>query len=209
MMLVAALLAAGPRFGPMLHGQGLTGQISGSVVDASDSLLPGATVAVRNVGTQALREITTDSSGSFVLTDLLAGTYELTVSLSGFKTYRQQGIALSANERVALRTIALEVGQLAEVVSVTAEAARVQTQSAERSGLITQQQLETVALKGRDYMGMIRLLPGVVDTAGREAPGWNNLVGLNINGGRTNTINLRSTTSSATIRPRAMRDAFS
>jgi hypothetical protein len=190
MMLVAALLAAGPRFGTLLHGQGLTGQISGSVADASNSVLPGATVAVRNVGTQTLREITTDSSGSFVITDLLAGTYELTVSLGGFKTYRQQGISLSANERVALRTIVLDVGQLAEVVSVTAEAARVQTQSAERSGLITQRQLETVALKGRDYMGMIRLLPGVVDTAGREAPGWNNLGGLNINGGRTATINL-------------------
>ncbi len=65
-----------------------------------------------------------------------------------------------------------------------------QTQSAERSGLITQEQLKDVTLKGRDYMGMLQLLPGVVDTQNREAPGWNNLGGLSINGGRNNTINL-------------------
>ena len=73
---------------------------------------------------------------------------------------------------------------------MSAEAARIQTQSAERSGLITQEQLKEVTLKGRDYMGMLRLLPGVVDTQNREAPGWNNLGGLSINGGRNNTINL-------------------
>ncbi len=73
---------------------------------------------------------------------------------------------------------------------MTAEAARVQTQSSERSGLITQEQIKEVTLKGRDYMGMLKLLPGVVDTANREAPGWNNIGGLAINGGRNNTINL-------------------
>ena len=114
----------------------------------------------------------------------------MTVSLGGFKTHVQTGVVLSANERVALRAIALEVGQLAETISVSAEAARIQTQSAERSGVITQEQLKEVTLKGRDYMGMLRLLPGVVDTQNREAPGWNNLGGLSINGGRNNTINL-------------------
>jgi outer membrane receptor for ferrienterochelin and colicin len=102
----------------------------------------------------------------------------------------QNGVVLSANERVALRAIALQVGALSETISVTAEAARAQTQSSERSGLITQEQLKEVTLKGRDYMGMLKLLPGVVDTANREAPGWNNIGGLAINGGRNNTINL-------------------
>ena len=79
---------------------------------------------------------------------------------------------------------------MAETISIVAEAARIQTQSAERSGLITQEQIKEITLKGRDYMGMLRLMPGVVDTANREAPGWNNLGGLSINGGRVNTINL-------------------
>jgi hypothetical protein len=175
---------------PTLYAQGLTGQMAGSVVDSSGAAIPGATVTVRNTATQVSREVLTDSEGAFVITELLAGTYEVTVSLTGFKTYVQTGVALSANERVALRAITLQVGQLAETVSVVAESALVQTQSSERSGLINQEQLKEVALKGRDYMGMIRLLPGVVDTQNREAPGWNNINGLAINGGRNNTINL-------------------
>lgn len=172
------------------RAQGLTGQLSGTVEDASGSIMPGANVTVKNTGTQVTREVTTDASGAFVVTELLAGTYEVTVSLEGFKTYVQTGIVLSANERVALRTIRLEVGELSEMVSVRAEAARVQTLSGERSGVISQEQLKEVTLKGRDYMGMLKLLPGVVDTQNREAPGWNNLGGLSINGGRNNTINL-------------------
>jgi len=175
---------------PTLYAQGLTGQMAGSVVDSSGAAIPGATVNVRNTATQVSREVLTDSEGAFVITELLAGTYEVTVSLTGFKTHVQTGVALSANERVALRAITLQVGQLAETVSVVAESALVQTQSSERSGLINQEQLKEVALKGRDYMGMIRLLPGVVDTQNREAPGWNNINGLAINGGRNNTINL-------------------
>jgi hypothetical protein len=187
--LLVLILLCVPFVGSSL-GQGLTGQMSGSVTDSSGSTLPGVSVTVRNIGTQVSREVTTGEDGTFVVTDLLAGTYDVTLSLSGFKTYVQTGVALSANERVALRPIALELGQVAETISVTAEAARVQTQSAERSGLITQDQLKEVTLKGRDYVGMLRLLPGVVDTANREAPGWNNIGGIAINGGRNNTINL-------------------
>jgi Carboxypeptidase regulatory-like domain/TonB-dependent Receptor Plug Domain len=171
-------------------GQGLTGQISGSVVDGSGSVLPGATVTVQNTGTQTTRDVVTSGDGLFVITELLAGRYDVTVSMPGFKTHSERGLVLSANERLAMRPIVLEVGGVAETVSVSADVARVQTQSAERSGLITQEQLEDIALKGRDYMGMLKLLPGVVDNANREAPGWNNLVSLSINGGRTNTINL-------------------
>jgi hypothetical protein len=180
----------GPHAAATARAQGLTGQISGVVLDSSRGVLPGAAVSVQNVNTQVKREAVTDSNGAFVITDLLAGTYTVTVSLSGFKSYQQSDVALSANDRLALRAIVLEVGQLEETVAVTAEAARVQTQSGERSGLITQDQLKDISLKGRDYMGMLRLLPGVVDTQNREAPGWNNLGGLSINGGRNNTINL-------------------
>ena len=170
--------------------QGLTGQISGTVVDSSRGVLPGAAVAVQNVNTQVKRDVVSDENGAFVITDLLAGTYNVSVTMSGFKTYQQTDVALSANERLALRTIVLEVGQLEETIAVTAESARVQTTSGERSGLITQQQLQDISLKGKDYMGMLRLLPGVIDTQNREAPGWNNLGGLSINGGRNSTINL-------------------
>lgn len=190
--LVRAALAGALLTGVYGHAQaqGLTGQISGTVTDQGGGVLPGATVTVKNTGTNATREVTTGGEGTFVVPDLLAGTYEISVAMSGFKTYHLTGVNLSANERLALRTIALQVGQIEEAVAVTAEVTRVQTLSGERSGLITQEQLKEISLKGRDYMGMLRLLPGVVDTQNREAPGWNNLNGLSINGGRNNTINL-------------------
>ncbi|MDZ7639304.1 MAG: TonB-dependent receptor [Bryobacterales bacterium] len=121
---------------------------------------------------------------------LLPGTYSLTVSSTGFRQYVQREISVSANERVTLPAIALAIGEITETVTVDAEAVRIQTQSAERSGLISNRQMQDLSLKGRDYLGLVKLLPGVIDTANREAPGWNNLGGITINGNRSGTINL-------------------
>ena len=57
-----------------------------------------------------------------------------------------------------------------------------QTQSGERSAVITAEQIETIGLRGRDFMGTLKLLPGVVDTSAREAPGWGSVAGMTING---------------------------
>jgi len=165
-----------------LYAQGLTGQIGGTVLDNSKAAIPGATVAVRNTGTQATRETVTDAQGAFVITNILAGTYDLKVTLAGFKTYEQKGIVVTSTERVALSAIALEVGGVAEAVTVQAEAMRVQTQSGERSATITASQIQDIGLKGRDFMGALQLLPGVVDTRNREAPGWGSVAGMTING---------------------------
>jgi carboxypeptidase family protein/TonB-dependent receptor-like protein len=166
----------------MLQAQGLTGQISGVVTDSGGGVLPGATVTIKNAGTNQTRETVTAADGAFLFPDLLAGKYDITVTVSGFKTYEQKGINLASTERVALRTIALEVGGLSETVSVQADAAQVQTTTAARSGLITRDNIEDIALKGRDFAGMLKLLPGVIDTTNREAPGWGSMGGLSING---------------------------
>src|SRR6185503_330358 len=120
--------------------------------------------------------------GTFLFPDLLAGTYDIAVKMDGFKPYEQKGVELSATERVALRAIALQVGALNEQVTVKAEASLVQTTNGARSGLITRDNIEDIALKGRDFAGMLKLLPGVIDTRNREAPGWENMNNLSING---------------------------
>ncbi len=170
--------------------QGLTGQISGTLTDSNGAALPNIRVEVANQETAQVRVVTTDSAGNFIVPQLLPGTYAITITAPGFKKYEQKGIPLTANERVDVHTLALEVGDVNQTVTVTAEQALVKTESAERAGLIDEQQIQNIALKGRDYMGLVRLLPGVVDTANREAPGWNNLVGVNINGSRSGTLNL-------------------
>ena len=167
---------------PRLEAQGLTGQISGTITDSGGGVLPGATVTITNVGTNSRRETPTAADGSFVFPDLLAGTYNLNVTIEGFKAYEQKGIVLGATERVALRAIALEVGGLQETITVTSEASLVQTNNAARSALVDREQIEDIALKGRDFAGYLKLLPGVVDTSAREAPGWGSMGGLSING---------------------------
>lgn len=173
-----------------VYAQGLTGQISGTLNDPNGGVVPNAKVEVMNQETALVRVATSDSEGNFVVTQLLPGTYAITVTVAGFKKFEKRNIVLTATERIDVHKLTLEVGDVSQTVTVTADQAFVKTESAERAGLIDEQQIQGIALKGRDYMGLVRLLPGVVDTANREAPGWNNLVGVNINGSRTGTLNL-------------------
>jgi hypothetical protein len=179
-ILLAVALVAGAA--APLHAQGLTGQITGTITDAGGGVMPGVVVVATNSGTNQRRETVTGADGTFVFPDLLAGTYDIAVTMAGFKPYEQKGIPLSATERVALRTIALQVGALSEQITVKSEAALVQTTNGARSGLITRENIEDIALKGRDFAGMLKLLPGVIDTRNREAPGWENMNNLSING---------------------------
>jgi len=171
-------------------GQGLTGSISGNVSDPSGSAVAGVPVKVTNISTNQVRQATTEANGDFVFTQLLPGTFRLEVSAKGFKRYEQNSIVLTATERVVVKRVELQLGEITQTIEVQAETARLQTQSAERSGLISQEQLQNVPLKGRDYLGLVKLIPGVIDTANRNAPGWNNLGGITINGNRAGTINL-------------------
>jgi hypothetical protein len=177
-LLILVLGGAASRAG----AQGLTGQIGGSVVDGSAGAIPGATVMVRNTATALERTTVTDGQGLYVFTNLFAGTYDLHITLSGFRTYERKGIVLTATERVAIPPIVLEVGGLQEVVTVEASTVRAQTMSGERSGTIRADEIEGTQLRGRDFLGLLQGMPGVVDTNVRNAPGWNAFLGTQING---------------------------
>jgi hypothetical protein len=180
-VLALAMIVAGAA--TRADAQGLTAHLSGVVTDTGGGVMPGATVTIKNVGTNLVKETVTGADGAFVFPDLLAGTFDLTVNVQGFKSYEQKGIVIGATDRVALRTIALEVGALEETVSVVSEATLVQTNNGARSALITRENLEDISLKGRDFAGMLKILPGVIDTNfAREAPGWGGMQNLSING---------------------------
>src|SRR5436309_3339918 len=171
------------------YGQGLTGQVSGTVVDQSSAAVTNASLTLTNSATGQSRTTKTNADGYFVFPELLPGIYALAAEAAGFKKYEQSEISVTATERVTL-SIGLQVGTLTETVSVTGQAATIQTESSERSGLITTREMQELPLKGRSYMGTAKFLPGIVDTANRESPGWNDLVGININGTRAGTIDL-------------------
>jgi hypothetical protein len=157
------------------YGQSQTGQISGLVTDPAGAAIAGARVQLSNAltdtGTNNTREFITEPNGGFVFPNLLPGSYDLTVREAGFQVYQQKNIVVSPTERVDLHEIRLQIGSVESTITVATEAARLQTASAERSGLVTPIQVETMPNRGRDYLGLLRALPGVLDTADRNAPG--------------------------------------
>ncbi|HWB85274.1 MAG TPA: carboxypeptidase-like regulatory domain-containing protein [Bryobacteraceae bacterium] len=175
-----------------LNGQGLTGQISGAVQDSSQAAIAGATVQLRNTGTGQVKTAATDESGAFLFPQLLAGTYEIKVAAPGFKTYEERSIVLASSERSVLRTIVLELGAISESVSVTAEAAHLQTQSAERADSLTTIQITETPQKGRIFLNLLTMTPGVINTGAYEGPGDTSggIGGIQINGSRSGSLSL-------------------
>jgi hypothetical protein len=171
--------------------QNISGSIAGRVEDPTGAPLAGASVSLIASQTGFTRQATVNESGYYSFRDLGAGSYDLAVTAPGFKRYTQSGIELTSGEPKALNAVRMQLGELAEAISVTAEAAQVQLGSAERAGVMTAAEMEKMALKGRDFMDAVGLLGGVVDLAdGREAPSADSIGNIYIMGGRSNQKNL-------------------
>ena len=182
-VLIVALLSLIGGAATNARAQGLTGQIGGTVVDSSKAVLPGATVTVKNEATSTTSTAVTDANGTFLITNLIAGRYGITVSLTSFKLHEAKGHrAVRPPSACRWPPITLEVGGLTETVTVQAESPKIQTQSGERSAVMTAEQIEDIGLRGRDFMGTLKTLPGVVDTSARDAPGWGSVGGMTVNG---------------------------
>jgi hypothetical protein len=153
-----------------LMAQGLTGQISGSVNDSTGSAVVGAEVVLTNQGTGATRQISSDQSGNFLFAQLLAGNYTLTITSAGFKKHEEKDVVLSSSERAVVRPITLELGAISESISVTAESAKLQTQSAERAGTLSSNMIVETPQKGRHFLGLLSLMPGVINNNNFEGP---------------------------------------
>ena len=111
---------------------------------------------MRNTATALTRDTVTDGHGAVRFTNLVAGTSDLRVTLTGFRTHEQKGLVLTATERLAVPPITLDVGGLQEVVTVEASALHAQAQSGERSGTIRADEIKDTQLRGRDFLGLRR-----------------------------------------------------
>ena len=112
---------------PAAYAQALYGSIVGTVADSSGAPVPGATVTATNPGTGLKVDAVTEKEGNYTFRNLVPGTYDLAISMQGFRELRQTGIRVSAGNpiRVDLR---LEVGTVTEAVTVTAESTLLQTE---------------------------------------------------------------------------------
>jgi hypothetical protein len=156
-MWTAAILTAAA------YGQTSSGAISGRVVDSSGLPVSGADVRLTNQVLKDSRAFTTIATGDFVFTEVQPGTYSIQVKMAGFKQFEKSDLQLSANDRLSTGEIRLEVGAVTESIEVRATGAQVQTESADRTGLLDNKQVMELSARGRDVMALLQTMPGVVD----------------------------------------------
>jgi hypothetical protein len=158
------------------------GRIRGSVVDAQGAAVSGATVKIVNSDTNYERTVTTSDAGSFDAPDLAPGNYTVTVTKSGFRTYKQTGIKLEATATYVF-TGTLEVGEMSATVEVVAERLQADTTTMQLGGDLAGSDLKDFPLLNRAWINLQTTLPGVVASSDRFGSNFST------NGSRTQSNN--------------------
>ena len=141
--------------------QDTTGTILGTITDASGAVLPGVTVTVKNTDTSQSRTIVTDDGGRYRVPLLAPGHYEVTAQISGFQTMVRSGITVTVGQQ-AVVDARLSLGNVSESVTVEGAAPLVETTTGTISNVVTEAQLGSMPLNGRDITQLVLLQPGVV-----------------------------------------------
>jgi Carboxypeptidase regulatory-like domain/TonB-dependent Receptor Plug Domain len=157
--------------------QGST-ELRGRVMDAQGGGVPGATVTIRNQESGMFRQVVSSADGSYFLSGVTPGTYELTTELSGFKRYSRRDLRLEIGKTTTL-DIRLELGTVQEEVTVSAESPLVDVTSTEVGGHIDSRELTDLPSVNRNFIGFIGLLPGVIPNISTESFGSDS---VNVNG---------------------------
>jgi hypothetical protein len=155
----AVMLAAWP-LAPAARAQITTATIVGTITDSTGGALPGATVTARNADTGFTRSVPAASDGAFRLEFLPIGPYLVEVVLDGFKTAHRSGIVLRVDDTARV-DVRLEIGALAETVTVNAAPPLVNTSSAEIGRTVEAAAIAALPLVDRNVYTLLDLTPGV------------------------------------------------
>ena len=178
LLLVIALFIASTA---NLKAQGLQNAITGQVTDTSGAALPNTTVTVTNIKTNVSTVIHTDDTGRYTAPALVVGEYSARAEAPGMQASLHRGIIVQADRAVRV-DFTLNVGQISESVEVKSNASDVilRTEDTATGLVISQQQVNNLPLKGRDFLSLAQIAPG----ANEAQPGNQN--SLN----RTQSLNL-------------------
>lgn len=164
-LVVALLLASAPAAAQN------TGTISGTIIDNTGEIVPGATLTLINEATADSRTMTSGGRGEFAFRAVEPGSYTVRVELTGFRTMQLKGNVLNASGTLDLGNVKLDIGTLTEVVSVVSQGSVIETKNSDYSGLLTATQISQIQSRGRDVVNLLRLVPGVHYEADIEAMG--------------------------------------
>src|SRR6185436_12671369 len=153
-----------------VRGQTPSGEISGTVIDASSLPVPGVTITLTNVATNVVRTVQTNESGLYVITAIPPGSYDMKAELTGFGTVGRKDIVVQVGSAIRI-PFTLQVGDLSETVMVTAHSPLVQTENAAISTVIENRAIVELPLNGRNYLQLASLIPGATTNGPSSSQG--------------------------------------
>src|ERR1043166_609216 len=145
---------------PAVSAQTATGEVNGTVSDPNGAAVPGAMVKLINQATRGETEATTNQSGYFTFVNLKPASYTLMVETKGFKKSLTNAFALGVSETVT-QNATLAVGEMSEVVEVSAGSELVQASTSELGSVINERTVQDLPLNGRNFTQLLTLTPGV------------------------------------------------
>jgi Carboxypeptidase regulatory-like domain/TonB dependent receptor len=145
--------------------------LRGTVVDESGAALPGVAITATHVDTGVSRTTASSETGVFIMRALPVGRYRLQLELAGFVTLVQQDLPLEVGQTVAV-SYAMKIATVAETVTVTGQSPLIETQKSELAGRVNASQVENLPLNGRDWLGLVALVPGARGNPGTIRAGF-------------------------------------
>lgn len=167
------------------YAQQGTGELRGRVLDAQNAVLPGVTVVARNEATGMFREVVSGDDGSFFMSALTPGMYEMSAQLSGFKKYQRKALRVEVGKTLSV-DVQLEVGAIEQQVTVTAESPLVDTTTKQLGGTVPTQELQDMPSLNRNFTSYLSLLPGITSTISVDSFGADS---IRVNGQATQNSN--------------------
>lgn len=162
LLLAAALLFSLPALQLWAQAAASSADLTGTVLDSSKAVIPGATVTATNTATQLTRSALCNQSGEYRISLLPPGTYDVKAEANGFSTGVRKGVVLTVGQ-VAVMGFELGVGAQATEVEVSGEAPIVETERSAQSATITQTPIANLPINGRNFLDFTLLTPGVVE----------------------------------------------
>jgi hypothetical protein len=158
-LVLAALFCAWSLF-----GQSATGTISGTVTDSSGAVIPKAKVELTDQATGSKRETVANSAGVF---NFPSGTYKVTISAEGFRTWEERDITLTQGRDISIPNIALQVGTAKQEIDVVASSeVVVPTDTGAVTNTLNEHMITELAIQGRDAGELMKIMPGMANAVG-------------------------------------------
>ncbi len=135
-----------------------TGEVTGRIADTQGKIVPGVNVTATNAGTGLVRSVTTNDAGEYTLAQLPPGTYTLSAELTGFRKSVAESLQVNVGSRLTLN-FDLEIGNLTEVVQVSAASAQIETTKSDISGVVTPEDIQNLPIINRTFANLSTTMP--------------------------------------------------